>query len=77
MGMIAREDLLKWIKKQTDKGNWLQVNDTATPKGRVVIYVTYAGQFVAVQYDIDGKVMQVGQPVVMPAPQSPLGFKSR
>lgn len=77
MGMISKEDLLKWINKQINKGNWIQVNEQGNPQGRQSIYMTSTGQFVGVQYDLEGKILQVGQPVVLPAPQSPLGFKTR
>jgi hypothetical protein len=71
MGLILKDDLLKWIKKQIAKGNWLQVNDAGTPQGRQVIYMTYAGQFVIVQYDIQGNVTTIGQPMVIPQPRGP------
>jgi hypothetical protein len=68
MGLVSQEDLEKWIKKQIAKGNWLQVNDMGSPQGRQLTYMTFAGQFVVVQYDIKGKVMMVGQPIAMPQP---------
>lgn len=81
MGMIPKDEFAKWIKKQTDKGNWLQINEVGTREGRQVIYMTFSGQFVVVQHDIKGDITMVGQPTFMPAPMpqgSPaLGFKPR
>jgi hypothetical protein len=73
MGLVSQEDLEKWIKKQLAKGNWLQVNDMGTPQGRQITYMTFAGQFVVVQYDIKGAVTVIGQPIAMPQNQGFLG----
>jgi hypothetical protein len=77
MGMISKEDLLKWINKQVNKGNWLQINEVGNQMGRQAIYMTTTGQFVGVQYDLEGKILQVGQPVVLPAAQNSLGLNRR
>jgi hypothetical protein len=66
MGLILKKDLDKWIKKQTDKGSWLPINDAATPQGRQITYMTYAGEFVIIQYDIKGNITMIGKPMAMP-----------
>lgn len=74
MGMISKDELNKWIDLQVKKKNWLLLNDPATVDGRQFIYVTLTGQFVVVQYDINGNVKQVGQPMLMPTMQQGQGF---
>lgn len=79
MPLVSKEILKKWIDVQIKRGNWLQVDEKATQEGRQYTYLTFAGQFIIVQYDIKGDVKTVGQPILMPTPmpQHPLDFKPR
>jgi hypothetical protein len=62
MEKIKREDFEAWVKEC----NWLKIGESGTANGQQDTYLTPTGEFVIVQYNLNGELHQVAKP--MPAP---------
>jgi hypothetical protein len=67
MLIVKKDDFEKWVKEQ----KWLALQETPTPQGRQIMYLTPAGNFVVGARDIKGELIGVGPVVVQAQPSGP------
>jgi hypothetical protein len=65
MEKIKIEDFEKWAKEH----DWLKTDEISTVNGHQSIFLTPAGQFIAVIYNINGKEVSKFFPVIFTMPQ--------
>ena len=63
MEKIKREDFATWVKEN----NWLKINEVGNPNGHQLTYLTPAGEFIIVQYDLNSELYGVAKPAPAPA----------
>jgi len=72
MDKIKRADFEKWMKGC----NWFKVNEGGNDMGQQNNYLTPAGEFVIVQYNLQGELEQIIKPMAAPVQSKPIGHFS-
>jgi hypothetical protein len=62
MDKIDKEAFEAWIKEN----NWFKVGEGGNANGQQRNYLTPAGEFVFVQYNLEGEVLGISKPMPMP-----------
>ena len=62
MEKLTKENLEVWLKEN----NWLQTDEAATPDGNQKVYVTPAGEFIYIQFDLEGEYKQMFKRMPVP-----------
>jgi len=69
MDKIKREDFEKWIKDC----NWFKIGEAGNANGQQDTYLTPTGEFVFVQYNLEGELLQITKPMPQPIQSKPVG----
>jgi hypothetical protein len=69
MEKVKREVFETWAKKE----DWLKIGEPPNSNGRQHNYLTPAGEFVIIQYNLEGMLEQVIKPLSAPIQQRTTG----
>jgi hypothetical protein len=69
MEKVKREVFETWAKKE----DWLKIGEPPNSNGQQHNYLTPAGEFVIIQYNLQGELEQVIKPLAAPTQQRNIG----